>query len=91
MPKFIKTLISTHNLWTFIIIIIGWSLSVKPHLFIHCILLLAQEQDDSVLQEEIDRAHVVCVVYDITVENALDRVRTIEITVLPILSDFKNL
>lgn len=36
--------------------------------------LLAQEQDDGLLQEEIERAHVVCVVYDITAENALDRV-----------------
>ena len=33
-----------------------------------------QEQDDDVLQEEIFKAHVVCVVYDITVEDALDRV-----------------
>ena len=35
-----------------------------------------QEQDDDVLQEEIFKAHVVCVVYDITVEDALDRVCT---------------
>ena len=34
----------------------------------------AHEQDDSILQDEIAKAHVVCVVYDITQEDSLDRV-----------------
>lgn len=36
---------------------------------------LAQEQDDEILADEISKAHVVCVVYDLTQENSLDRVR----------------
>ncbi len=35
---------------------------------------LAQEQDDQILVDEIAKAHVVCVVYDLTQENSLDRV-----------------
>lgn len=35
---------------------------------------LAREQDDSVLQDEIYQAHAVCIVYDITSEDSLDRV-----------------
>lgn len=36
---------------------------------------LAQEQDDQTLAEEIAKAHVICVVYDLTQDNSLDRVR----------------
>jgi hypothetical protein len=35
---------------------------------------IAQEQDDTVLQEEIVKAHVICIIYDITQENSFDRV-----------------
>ena len=41
--------------------------------FIH----VAQEQDDQILVDEIAKAHVVCVVYDLTQENSLDRVRNL--------------
>ena len=35
---------------------------------------VAQEQSDHELQEEIAKAHVVCVVFDVTVEDSFDRV-----------------
>lgn len=40
----------------------------------HIVDFSAQEQDDDVLQDEISKAHVICVVYDLTVEDAFDRV-----------------
>lgn len=39
-----------------------------------CDVNSAQEQDQESLHNEICRAHVVCVVYDLTAEDALDRV-----------------
>lgn len=43
--------------------------------FYKLLMPLAQEQDDQILADEIAKAHVVCVVYDLTLENSLDRVR----------------
>jgi GTPase SAR1 family protein len=40
----------------------------------HIVDFSAQEQDDTVLQEEIVKAHVICIIYDITQENSFDRV-----------------
>lgn len=40
----------------------------------HIVDYSAQEQDEDMLQEEITKAHVVCVMYDVTSEDALERV-----------------
>lgn len=42
-------------------------------------IVVAQEQDDEVLHDEIYKAHVVCVVYDIASEDALDRVSSLSL------------
>lgn len=51
----------------------------KYYLFFRSIkfeICIATEQTDNVLQEEINKAHVVCVVYSVEDDNSLDRITT---------------